>query len=56
MLDGKAVLSTRDLPESDRVEIWRDAMARSAFPVEVAPLPGREVEGQAALSALWQSS
>ena len=52
MLEGKAVLSTRDLPESDRVEIWRDAMARSAFPVDVEPLPGREVEGQAALSTL----
>ena len=48
----KIVWSTRDFPEKERVEIWRDAMVRSAFPIDVTPLSGRELEGRAALFTL----
>ncbi len=44
--------STRDFPEKERVEIWRDAMVRSSFPIDVTPLSGRELEGRAALFTL----
>ena len=49
MTSEKLVLSTQELPARDRVEIWRDAMARSSFPLDVEPLPGHALEGRAAI-------
>jgi AraC-like DNA-binding protein len=47
--DGKVILATRALPVRDQVEIWRDAMAKSSFPLEVEPLAGHALEGRAAI-------
>lgn len=47
--DGKVILSTRALPVRDQVEVWRDAMAKSSFPLDVEPLPGHVLEGRAAI-------
>lgn len=48
----RMAVSTWHLPEKDRTEIWRDAMIRSAYPVDVEPLPDYELEGRASLFAV----
>ena len=45
----RMAISTRHLPERDRVEIWRNAMIQSAYPIDVEPLSGHELAGRASL-------
>jgi AraC-like DNA-binding protein len=51
----RVTLSTRSIPARERIERWRDAMVRSAFPLDVEPLAGESLAGTATLYAMGQA-